>query len=321
MTPELLAFASVAAGAVLVAIGVRARTRPTTSVALLPLIGRPEDPPADLAAAASAYGTVVSGTLGLANRAIERTRSSDALRVRLERADLSLRPSELVVIAACGAIAVGALVASATGWLWALAVAVLAAPVATSVVLDRLAARRSRRFAEQLPDALVIVASSLRAGHTFLRSIQLLAEEAERPLADELRRVVSETQLGAPLVDSLERMSDRVRNRDVEWMVQAIRIQQQVGGRLTELMMTLAEVMRSRDELRREVRVLTAEGRASAWVLGALPVALFVAVSVANPGYLDPMLQGWGPVVLAVTALAMAAGIAIILRMVRQVER
>ena len=225
----------------------------------------------------------MTGTLGLADRAIRQAGSATSLRTRIERADLSVRPSELVVIAACLGVAAGAAATAWTGHWWAFALVILITPAVTSKVLDLLAKRRDRRFADQLPDALVLISSSLSAGHTFLRSIQLMATEAESPLADELRRVVSETQLGTSLVDSLEHLSARVRNRDLEWMVQAIRIQQQTGGHLTELMATLAEVMRGREEVRREIAVLTAEGRMSAWVLGLMPIALFFAVETVNP--------------------------------------
>jgi len=274
----------------------------------------------DVARVAAEYGTVVSGTLGLAERAIKQAGSATSLRTRIERADLSVRPSELVVIAACSGFAVGAAATAWTGRWWAVVLVVLVTPAVTSKVLDLLARRRNKRFAQQLPDALVLISSSLSAGHTFLRSIQLLATEAESPMSDELRRVVSETQLGTSLVDSLEHLSTRMRNRDLEWMVQAIRIQQQTGGHLTDLMATLAEVIRGREEVRREIAVLTAEGRISAWILGLMPVGLFLAVETVNPGYLDPMLQGWGIVVLALTALSMAAGVAIILKLVRNVE-
>lgn len=274
----------------------------------------------DVARVAAEHGTVVSSTLGLANRAVDRWDTANALRARIERADLSLRPAELVVISGALGLAVGMLVAALTGLVWSVGVVLAITPLAVRLVLDHLAARRARRFTAQLPDALSLVASSLSAGHTFLRAIQMMAEEYDRPLADEFRRVVSETQLGSPLVDSLERMSTRLQIRDVDWMVQAIRIQQTVGGQLAELLATLAEFMRARDEVRREVNVLTAEGRISAYVLTAMPVLLFLAVSVINPGYLDPMLQGWGIFWLGLTALSMAIGFALILRMVKSVE-
>ena len=296
----------------------RVRSREVRLAELLQLPYGEQD--VDVARVAAEYGTVVTGTLGQAERAIKQAGSATSLRTRIERADLSVRPSELVVIAACLGFAVGLAATAWTGRWWAVVLVVLITPAATSKLLDLLASRRNKRFAQQLPEALVLISSSLSAGHTFLRSIQLLATEAESPLSDELRRVVSETQLGTSLVDSLEHLSTRVRNRDLEWMVQAIRIQQQTGGHLTDLMATLAEVIRGREEVRREISVLTAEGRISAWILGLMPVALFLVVESVNPGYLDPMLQGWGLVFLALTALSMAAGVAIILKLVRSVE-
>ena len=108
---------------------------------------------------------------------------------------------------------------------------------------------------------------------------------------------MSETQLGDPLVDALERMAQRLDVRDVDWVVQAIRIQQTVGGKLADLLHTLADFIRAREEIRREIDVLTAEGKVSAYVLGALPALPRASSSrCINPGYLDPMFEGWGPI-------------------------
>jgi tight adherence protein B len=100
-------------------------------------------------------------------------------------------------------------------------------------------------------------------------------------------------------------------------VVQAIRIQQNVGGKLADLLYTLAEFMRGREEIRREVKVLTAEGRMSAWVLGALPVGLFFAVKTMSPGYLDPMMRAPGVFALIGAGVSVAVGIGMIMRMVR----
>jgi tight adherence protein B len=183
--------------------------------------------------------------------------------------------------------------------------------------LTRRITKRRKQFEEQFPDALSLIASSLSAGHTFLRAIQMMCEEAEPPLADEFGRVVSETQLGDPLVDALDRMSQRLEVRDVEWVVQAIRIQQTVGGRLADLLHTLADFIRAREDIRREIDVLTAEGKISAWVLGALPVFLLVAISVMNPGYMNAMFRGWGYVWLAGSAASVGFGVAFINKMVK----
>lgn len=326
----LVAAGTVAAGASVSVLGLamRARSREEELDALLVVPntgfgvagGRPAETRRVARRATPDHGTVVAGTLDLAELAIGRWDPAGSLRLRIQRADLSLRPAELVVIAGAFGLAVGLVLAALTGRAWMVAVVLALEPFAVAGALAVLAARRTRRFAEALPDALSLTASSLTAGHTFLRSIQLMTEDREGPLADEFRRVVAETQLGAPLVDSLERMAGRIQLRDLDWMVQAVRIQQTLGGHLGDLLGTLAEFMRARDEVRREIKVLTAEGRASAWVLGAMPVLLFLAVQVINPGYTDPLLRGWGLVVLGLTGLSMSLGVAFILKMVRAVE-
>jgi tight adherence protein B len=144
-----------------------------------------------------------------------------------------------------------------------------------------------------------------------------MCEESPPPISEEFARVVSETQLGGSLVDALERMATRLDIRDVDWVVQAIRIQQSIGGRLADLLQTLSEFIRAREEVRREVLVLTAEGRISAWILGGLPIALFLAVQVIDPGYMKPMMQGWGWMWLGITAASVALGVVLILLMVK----
>jgi tight adherence protein B len=193
----------------------------------------------------------------------------------------------------------------------------LAGPLGGVAFLKHKVRSRRNAFAEQLPDALSLIASSLSAGHTFLRAIQMMCEESEPPLSEEFARVVSETRLGDSLVDALDRMAKRLQLRDLDWVVQAIRIQQTVGGKLADLLHTLADFIRAREEVRREVQVLTAEGRISAWVLGGLPLFLLLAIQVIDPGYMKPMYQGWGVAVLAATAASVGAGTAIIFRMVK----
>jgi tight adherence protein B len=112
-------------------------------------------------------------------------------------------------------------------------------------------------------------------------------------------------------------MAQRLQLRDLDWVVQAIRIQQTVGGKLADLLHTLADFIRAREEVRREVRVLTAEGRMSAWVLGGLPLFLLLAIQVIDPEYMKPMFQGWGIAVLAATAASVAIGTSIIFRMIK----
>ncbi|HEX3622628.1 MAG TPA: type II secretion system F family protein, partial [Acidimicrobiales bacterium] len=126
-----------------------------------------------------------------------------------------------------------------------------------------------------------------------------------------------ETRLGDPVAESVQRMAGRLQIRDVDMVVQAIRIQQRVGGRLADLLHTLADVIRARDEVRREVQVLTAEGRMSAYVLTGMVPLLFGVIRVTNPRYIEPLYSGWGLVLLGGCGLFVVTGLFVILRMVK----
>ena len=169
---------------------------------------------------------------------------------------------------------------------------------------------------EQLPDALALMAASVEGGQTFQRSIDMYRRDARPPLSQELDRVMAEVAVGSDLVVALENMAERSGVEDLKWAVEAVRIQQSTGGRLAPILHTLADFMRTRQEVRREVQTLSAEGRMSGYVLFAIPIFLVVALEMKDPGYLQPMLHGAGLVVLIGTAGLMALGFWIVRRMV-----
>ena len=136
-------------------------------------------------------------------------------------------------------------------------------------------------------------------------------------MSDEFGRVVAETRLGDPLVDALGRMALRLEVRDFDMVVQAIRIQQTVGGRMADLLHTLGEFIRARDEVRREVQVLTAEGRMSAYVLAGLVPFLFLLIRLVNPEYVKPLYSGNGLILLIGCGVSVILGMMVILRMVK----
>jgi tight adherence protein B len=260
---------------------------------------------------------LVENLSGFAGRMVAQFDERGSLTELLERARVPMRAGEFVVTVVAVGLVLGALVAALTGAWWIGGVALLLMPLLASSFLRMRIERRRKKFEEQFPDALSLIASSLSAGHTFLRSIQMMCEESPPPLSEEFGRVVHETQLGDPLVDALERMGRRLAIRDVDWVVQAIRIQQTVGGKLADLLHTLADFIRAREEVRREVQVLTAEGRISAYVLGALPLFLVVVITAISPGYMDPMFEGWGIFWLIAGGLWAAIGFVTILKMVK----
>ena len=263
------------------------------------------------------HSTIVDNLSQVAGRFVEQLDEKRSLATKLEKSRLPLRTGEFVVIVLAGALVLGAFGWAITSQWFCAVIGAALAIVIGNLYLDQRITRRRKKFEAQFPDALSLIASSLTAGHTFLRAIQLMCEESEPPLSEEFARVVNETQLGDPVVDALDRMAQRLDVRDVAWVVQAIRIQQTVGGKLADLLHTLADFIRAREEIRREVDVLTAEGRISAWVLGALPVFLLVAISVMNPGYMNSMFKGWGYVWLAGSAVSVMLGVIVINKMVK----
>ena len=316
-TGQLFATLLVGGGLALLAVGLLTRVyeREERLADILDLPWGERD--IDLAAAVEQHSTLVENTIGAAGKLIEQVDAKGNLLTLLERARVPIRPGEFVLFVVSGGVVLGAFVSAITTSFLFGAVAVVASPFVGVAYLNRRIAKRKRKFEEEFPDALTLIGSSLSAGHTFLRSIQLMCEEAEGPIAEEFARVVSETQLGDPLVDALERMSKRLDIRDVDWVVQAIRIQQTVGGKLADLLHTLASFIRAREEIRREIDVLTAEGKVSAYVLGALPILIAVFLQVTNPGYLDPMFRGWGWVWMGGALGSIVLGMVVIFRMIK----
>jgi tight adherence protein B len=307
----------VGVGLALVAVGVlvRSQMRVEELSEILDLPYGERDVPVE--AITESRGSLIEGMVGQAGRLVGQLDTRGELAANLEKAHIPIRPGEYVLITLSGGIVLSA-------FLWAVAGQWLFVPAGLAVAIfigkalpGKMIKRRRRKFETQLPDALTLIASSLSAGHTFLRAIQMMCEEAPDPLAEEFDRVVTETRLGTPIVEALERMSLRLGIRDLDWSVQAIRIQQSVGGKLADVLHTLADFMRSREEIRREVSVLTAEGRISAYVLGALPIFLLLAIQVSDAKYMKPMYRGWGLVWLGLAAAGVIGGMAMIFKMVK----
>jgi tight adherence protein B len=245
-----------------------------------------------------------------------RVDSHGALERRLERAAIPLRAGEYLVIssaiAAVLAVLVGVVVGSAVGSIVAIAVV---AGIAWHLP-TRQAGKRIKQIQEQLPDALALMSASVEGGQTFQRAIDMYRRDAKPPLSAELDRVMAEVAVGSDLVVALENMAERSGVEDLKWAVEAVRIQQSTGGRLAPILHTLADFMRTRQEVRREVQTLSAEGRMSGYVLFAIPIFLACALEVKEPTYLKPMEHGAGLVVLIGTCGLMALGFWIVRRMV-----
>ena len=207
----------------------------------------------------------------------------------LERADLPLRAGEAFTAYAgivLGSLALGILF---IGGLIGVIVMGLLGVLVPPAVVNFLATRRTKAFLSQLPDTLQLLSSTLKAGYSFMQGVEAVSHEVEEPMGGELRRVVTEAQLGRPLEDAMDASAERMHSPDFAWCVMAVKIQREVGGNLSELLMTVAETMTARERLRRDVASLTAEGKMSAIVLAALPVLLGGAMWALNPEYINTL--------------------------------
>lgn len=227
----------------------------------------------------------------------------------LERANLSLRPSEAIFFYLVGVILVTVLLLVLSGNAMMTLLGAILIGIIPPAVLNFLARRRQKQFDALLPDTLQLLASTLRAGYSLMQGVEAVSQEVSEPVGRELRRVVTEARLGRPLEESLEGVADRMGSGDFAWAVMAIRIQREVGGNLSELLVTVAETMTERERLRRDVNALTAEGRVSAIVLGLLPVGIGLFIMGANPGYMDPLFdKSLGRILLIGAVMLMVGG-------------
>lgn len=224
------------------------------------------------------------------------------LTVALDLAGARLRSQDFVflVIVTTVVLAAGGLLIGGPGAMLLLAVI---APLG-AVVWVRLRTRRRRKaFADQLDDTLQLVAGSLRAGHSLMQALAGVARESEEPTASELGRLVNETRVGRPLQIALEESAIRMDNEDFHWVTQAIAINREVGGNLADVLEGVGKTIRERNQIRRHVAALSAEGRLSGVILVGLPFVVAGFLLLTNPTYLAPFVQN--PIGLA--ALAMSA--------------
>ena len=174
--------------------------------------------------------------------------------------------------------------------------------------------RRLAAFNGQLAETLGLMAGGLKAGLSLPQAVDTVVREGSEPMAGELRRVLVEQRLGVDITDALQSVGERMQSEDFQWIVMAIRIQREVGGNLAEILHTVADTLREREYLRRQVRALSAEGRLSGYILTALPVLIFIYMMVSNRSYIEVlwqspvgyMLLGAGIALLSIGGWAMA---------------
>ena len=169
--------------------------------------------------------------------------------------------------------------------------------------------RRIAKFEEDFPEALDLIARALKAGHAFITGLKMVADEMPEPVGPEFRKTFDEQNFGLPLKDALENLTARVPSLDVRFFSTAVLIQRETGGNLSEILENLAHVVRERFKILRQVRVHTAHGRFTGYVLLALPAVLCVALMFINPDHMNLLFrERLGQVMLMIALVLQTIG-------------
>jgi tight adherence protein B len=296
MEPLTIVIAALAAvGVLLIFVSIAGRSDVNARLERYAAAGTTEkgdDPKKDL-------GDRLSSSTALAslNRVVEKRDWGSNLARELARADLVLKPSEFLAIRAAAMIGIPAVMIALSPF-----ILLLGSPIAwigglvlgywlPKFWLKRRQSKRLKAFNSGLSDTIMLIANSLRAGSSFLQSVEMVVREAQPPISTEFARVIREVNLGLPLDEALANLSRRVKSDDLDLMTTAIAIHHQVGGNLAEILDTIAYTIRERVRIKGEIRTLTAQQRMSGYVVGFLPVALVLLLSVIAPTFMAPMLQ------------------------------
>ncbi len=215
---------------------------------------------------------------------------AESLDHQLIRSGLKYTVSDLLLaMLGCGLLMMLVISWVNAGFLWVLLATGLGLAL-PPMVLNMVIARRQALMESQLPDVLDFIARAMQAGHAFNGALQMAASEAPQPIATEFQRTFNEVNIGMPIQQAMTGLAERIDCSDMRYFAVSVVINREIGGDLSGLLKGVASLIRERLKLRLTIRSLTAEARASAWVLGLLPFVLGGLLFMMNPDYLDPLL-------------------------------
>jgi len=231
------------------------------------------------------------GPLPVIDRVLAETGTGMGLLRLIERSGVNTTPSGMVVTS--GAMAIVGVVAAAllTPHTFVRPIAAVVGLLLPFVYLKYSASKRMKRFEEQFPEALDLLSRAIRAGHAFQTAMGMVADEMNDPVGPEFKKAFDQQNFGLPIKEALNQLAERVALLDVRFFVTAVTIQRETGGNLAEILDGLAHVVRERFKILRQVRVHTAHGRFTGYVLLALPAALAIGLEYINPEFMGPLFR------------------------------
>ncbi len=262
-----------------------------------------------------------TGRFGWLDEILERYQFAQTLQKRILQANSSTTVSGLI-LTSLGLFLGG----YAITWLFAPMLLIdLAAGAALGLlpygILSFKRKRRISAFNAVLAESIDMLARALRAGHSVVGAMEMLAENAQEPAASEFGEIFKQQNLGLPMRDALMQLLDRVPSPDLRVLVTAILVQKDTGGNLAEILDRTVFVIRERLRIQGEIQVQTAQGRLTGWILSALPVVMLVLLNLVNPGYSSILLSDpFGRKLIYFSIAMLAVGSFIIRRIVNGIE-
>jgi tight adherence protein B len=250
-----------------------------------------------------------AGPLPVLDKFVSRYSAGGKLQRLIDQSGVKTTPSAVVLISLVMAAAAGLVAALLTHLWFVVPFAAGAAAILPILFLTHKRTRRMNAFEEMFPEALDLISRALKAGHAFQTAMGMAADEMKEPVGPEFKKTFDQQNYGLPLRDALVQMSERVPLLDVRFFVTAVLIQRETGGNLAEILENLAHVVRERFKILRQVRVHTAHGRFTAWVLLALPAFLAGALMYLNPDHMKLLFtEPMGRMMLGLTVVLQTTG-------------
>ncbi|ALV44526.1 hypothetical protein MB46_02325 [Arthrobacter alpinus] len=255
-----------------------------------------------------ALSRATGSTVDSINHFLDRRGSRYTMATTLELAGIKMRPADFIIwVAAVTGVSLLTFFLLNLPLLSFLMVAVI--PLGAWILVKVLTEKRQSAFSDELSDTLQLLSGGMRAGHSLMHAVDAAASDSDAPMSEELARVVNETRLGRDMGESLQGTAMRMNSEDFGWVAQAIEINREVGGDLAEVLDHVGNTIRDRNQIRRQVRALSSEGRTSALVLFLLPILVFAATFILSPNYFKPLFASpLGLVVLVVSIALMTIG-------------
>jgi len=234
---------------------------------------------------------VVEGPLPAVDRFLSQSRAGSGLGRLIEQSGVQTTPSAIAMFSVGAAVGLGLFAAMFIRQPLAGPVVGAIGAMAPFAWLKQRRSSRMRKFEEQFPEALDVLSRAIRAGHAFQTALGMAADELPGPVGPELKKTFDQQNFGLPLREALDELAQRVGILDVRFFVTAVLIQRETGGNLSEILDNLSHVVRERFKIQRQVRVHTAHGRFTGYVLLTLPAFLAVALSLINPDHMQLLFR------------------------------